>query len=97
MILYGPNTEIQASTLTKSQAGLTISQLLQYNSYHRRPTNKSSSSGTHAKRAAYQAGDRWGQALVSSPVLPDPQEWGWTLDEGIWKPFCTTFTRSRKQ
>ena len=32
MILYGPNTEIQASTLTKSQAGLTISQLLQYNS-----------------------------------------------------------------
>ena len=47
MILYGPNIEIQASTLTKSQAGLTISQLLQYNSYHRRPTNKSSSSGTH--------------------------------------------------
>ena len=47
MILYGPNIEIQASTLTKCQAGLTISQLLQYNSYHRRPTNKSSSSGTH--------------------------------------------------
>ena len=47
MILYGPNIEIQASTLTKSQAGLTISQLLQYNSYHRRLTNKSSSSGTH--------------------------------------------------
>ncbi|KAJ7361936.1 hypothetical protein OS493_014583 [Desmophyllum pertusum] len=36
MILYGPNIEMQASTSSKSQAGLTISQLLQYNSYHRR-------------------------------------------------------------
>ena len=37
----------------------------------------------HAKCAAYQVGDCWGQALVPSPVLPSPQEWGWTLDEGI--------------
>ena len=36
MILYGPNIEMQASTFTKAQAGLTISQLLQCNSYHRR-------------------------------------------------------------
>ena len=34
MILYGPNIEMQASTLTKSQSGVIISQLLQYNSYH---------------------------------------------------------------
>jgi len=36
MILYGPNIETQASNSSKAQAGLTISQLLQYNSYHRR-------------------------------------------------------------
>ena len=40
MILYGPNIETQASTLTKSQSGLTISQLLQYNSYHRRSSGE---------------------------------------------------------
>ena len=40
MILYGPNIEMQASTLTKSQSGLTISQLLQYNSYHRRSSGE---------------------------------------------------------
>ncbi|KAL9954824.1 hypothetical protein ACROYT_G042404 [Oculina patagonica] len=46
----------------------------------------------HTKRAAYQAGYCWGQALFPSPVLPSPQEWGWTLEEGIWKPFWTTLT-----
>ena len=40
MILYGPNIEMQASTLTNSQSGLTISQLLQYNSYHRRSSGE---------------------------------------------------------
>ncbi|KAK2551127.1 hypothetical protein P5673_028053 [Acropora cervicornis] len=40
MILYGPNIEMQASSLTKSQSGLTISQLLQYNSYHRRSSGE---------------------------------------------------------
>ena len=35
MILYGPNIEIQASTSSKAQASLNISQLLQFNSYHR--------------------------------------------------------------
>ena len=35
-ILYGPNIEMQASTLTKSQAGLSNCQLLQCNSYRRR-------------------------------------------------------------
>ena len=36
MILYGPNIETQASNSSKAQAGLTISQLLQYNSHLRR-------------------------------------------------------------
>jgi len=40
MILYGPNIEMQAGTLTKSQFGLTISQLLQYNSYHSRSSGE---------------------------------------------------------
>ena len=44
----------------------------------------------HAKRAAYKAGQCWGQALMPSPVLPSPQEWGWTMDDGIWRPFWTT-------
>ena len=35
-ILYGPNIEMQASTLTKSQAGLSNCQFLQWNSYYRR-------------------------------------------------------------
>ena len=50
----------------------------------------------HTKRVAYQAGDCWGQALVPSPVLPSLQEWGWTLDEGIWKPFWTTLPHVTK-
>ena len=37
----------------------------------------------HTKRAAYQAGHCWRQALVPSRVLPSPQEWGWTMDDGI--------------
>jgi len=44
----------------------------------------------HTKHAAYQAGHCWGQALLPSPVLPSPQEWGWTMGDGIWKPFWTT-------
>ena len=50
----------------------------------------------HTKRAAYQAGHCWGQALTPSPDLPCPQEWGWTLEEGIWKPFWTTLPEVTK-
>ncbi|KAK3703666.1 hypothetical protein QZH41_002431 [Actinostola sp. cb2023] len=42
----------------------------------------------HTKRAAYQAGYCWGQALKPRPVLPSPEKWGWTLSEGTWEPFC---------
>ena len=43
----------------------------------------------HAKRAAYQGGCCWGQALQPCPVIPSPSEWGWALRNGIWKPFWT--------
>ena len=36
MILYGPSIQTQASSCAKSHAGLSISQLLQYNSFVRR-------------------------------------------------------------
>ena len=44
----------------------------------------------HSKRAVLQAGYIWGQALTPSPTLPSPQDWGWTLDGGLWRPFWTT-------
>ena len=45
----------------------------------------------HVKRATYQGVYIWGQATVAMPVLPDPIDWGWTLDkEGKTKPQRTT-------
>ena len=35
----------------------------------------------HTKRAAYQAGHCWGQAMVAAPELPSPGEWGWKRKE----------------
>ena len=46
----------------------------------------------HCKRAAYQEGYIWGQALTPSPTLPSPQDWGWTLEGGLWRPFWTTLS-----
>ncbi|KAK3728106.1 hypothetical protein QZH41_014263 [Actinostola sp. cb2023] len=43
----------------------------------------------HAKRATYQAGYCWSQALTPSPDLPCPDKWGWVFKEG-WQPFWTT-------
>ena len=31
----------------------------------------------HIKRAVYQGGIIWGQALQNEPNLPSPDEWGW--------------------
>lgn len=44
----------------------------------------------HSKRAVLQAGYIWGQALTPNPTLPSPQDWGGTLDGGLWRPFWTT-------
>jgi hypothetical protein len=45
----------------------------------------------HAKRTVLQAGYIWGQALVVSPHLPSPADWGWKQNEkGIWEPLWKT-------
>ena len=31
----------------------------------------------HLKRAVYQGGHCWGQALVVAPKMPSPTDWGW--------------------
>lgn len=45
----------------------------------------------HVKRAAYQAGHVWHQALVNQPQLPSSSEWGWRWSsEGYWKVHWTS-------
>ena len=44
----------------------------------------------HSKRAVLPAGYIWGQALIPSPTMPNPQDWGWTLDGGLWRPHWTS-------
>ena len=42
----------------------------------------------HTKRATYQAGYVWSQALVPLPHLPDPESWGWIFHQNSgWRPF----------
>ena len=41
-----------------------------------------------AKRAAYEAGYVWGQALERHPQLLSPSDWGWVKQEE-WKVFWT--------
>ena len=43
----------------------------------------------HLRRAVYQAGYIWAQALESKPELPSPEHWGWTKTDSGWKPFWT--------
>jgi len=40
----------------------------------------------HIKRAVYQAGHLWSQAMVKDPILPSPGEWGWEKAADKWKP-----------
>ena len=44
----------------------------------------------HTKRAVYQGGHVWGQALVRCPVLPSPETCGWqkSATQG-WQPLWT--------
>lgn len=44
----------------------------------------------HAKRAAYQAGIIWGQAMTTNPDLPSPADWGWVQKEETWQVVWTT-------
>lgn len=51
----------------------------------------------HIRRATYQAGYVWGQALLPSPALPSPTSWGWTkTDEGLYEPYWTTLAEASK-
>ena len=45
----------------------------------------------HVKRATYQGGHIWGQALQNQPDLPSPSEWGWErTPTSSWTPKWTT-------
>src|SRR6218665_642352 len=52
--------------------------------------------GLHLKRAFYQAGHVWSQALVPLPVLPNPEDWGWALCDGLWQPLWMTLPDAAK-
>ena len=49
----------------------------------------------HIKRAAYQAGFCWGQALIKLQETPSPTNRGWTRNkEGVWEPFWTSLQQA---
>jgi len=49
------------------------------------------------KQAAFQAGYIWGQALMASPSLPSPGEWGWKKDtDRKWTPLWITLSELPK-
>ena len=48
----------------------------------------------HTRRAVYQAGHIWGNALVPKLTLPSPSDWGWEKDENRWKPVWTLYGHS---
>ena len=50
----------------------------------------------HTRRAVYQAGHIWGNALVPKPTLPSPSDWGWEKDENRWKPVWTLLPQAQK-
>ena len=44
----------------------------------------------HVKRATYQGGHVWGQALLPAPALPSPVDWRWTRNsQGTYEPHWT--------
>ncbi|XP_014677523.1 PREDICTED: uncharacterized protein LOC106817375 [Priapulus caudatus] len=51
----------------------------------------------HVKRASFQAGHIWAQAMTSSPTLPSPSSWGWKLDDdGHWIPLWSVLPEASK-
>ena len=52
----------------------------------------------HVKHASFQAGYIWGKALIASPSLPSPGEWGWKKDtDGKWTPLWTMLLEASKE
>ncbi|CAG2202514.1 unnamed protein product [Mytilus edulis] len=45
----------------------------------------------HTKRATYQGGHVWGQAVIHDQHLPSPGDWGWVKEnkDGMWIPHWT--------
>lgn len=50
----------------------------------------------HVRRAVYQGGHVWGQALVPAPTLPSPTDWGWIKTSGVYEPLWTTLPEASK-
>ena len=50
----------------------------------------------HIKRAAYQAGHVWGQALEPMQELPSLAEWGWQQSSEGWSPKWITLAEASK-
>ena len=50
----------------------------------------------HVKRAAYQSGHVWGQALVPEMQLPCPSAWGWSRTTHGWEPYWTSLPAATK-
>ena len=50
----------------------------------------------HVKRAAYQGGIIWGQAMVCSQEIVNPTEWGWKLNDGVYSPIWTELPDAAK-
>ncbi|KAE8737192.1 hypothetical protein FOCC_FOCC017347, partial [Frankliniella occidentalis] len=44
----------------------------------------------HFHRAAYQAGQIWGQAHLPKPDPVDPTKWGWKMNAGRFEPLWST-------
>ena len=44
----------------------------------------------------YQAGHIWGQALIASPELPSPADWGWVKVLDQWCPHWTHLQEASK-
>ena len=43
----------------------------------------------HCKRATYEGGHVWGNALTAGYGLPEPSDWGWCKTYGTWLPYWT--------
>ena len=51
----------------------------------------------HVRRAAFQAGHIWAQALEETPIIPDCTNWGWLQNSsGSWVPRWTTLPEASK-
>ena len=50
----------------------------------------------HTFRAAYIAGHVWNNALVSSPDLSQPNEWGWIRTGDGYKPLWAKLPEASK-